>query len=61
MPDARRTFKVPGGPIVPVLAAVTSLWLLTGVSRKQAIAGSVALACGAMLYVIFRRMNRTPT
>lgn len=59
MPDARRTFKVPGGPIVPVLATVTSLWLLTGVSGKQAVAGSVALLVGAVLYAIFRRMSAT--
>ena len=61
MPNATRTFKVPGGPIVPGLAAVTSLWLLTGVTRNQAIAGCVALACGAILYAIFKRIGRTTT
>jgi amino acid transporter len=57
MPQAPRTFKVTGGLLVPVLAAVLSIWLLTGISKAQAIAGGVALLVGAVLYVIFRGRN----
>jgi amino acid transporter len=55
LPDARRTFKVPGGVLIPLLATFISIWLLTGVSRAQAIAGGIALLAGIVLYLLFRR------
>ena len=55
MPNATRGFRVPGGVIIPALAAVISIWLLTGISKAQAIAGIVALLVGVVLYAFFRR------
>jgi amino acid transporter len=52
MPDAPRSFKVPGSFVIPLLAVATSVWLLTGVNRLQAIAGLSALAIGVVLYVV---------
>jgi len=43
--------------LIPVLAAVISIWLLAGISRAQAIAGGVALLSGAALYLISRRAS----
>lgn len=57
MPTAARTFNVPGGFLIPGLAAVISVWLLAGVSKPQAIAGAVALGFGAVLYLAFRKTN----
>jgi amino acid transporter len=54
MPDASRGFRVPGGALIPALAALISIWLLTGVSSAQAIAGCLALASGIVLYVVIR-------
>jgi amino acid transporter len=53
-PDAERTFTLPGGPLVPVLAAGLSLWLLGGLTRGQALAGAVALASGMVVYAALR-------
>jgi basic amino acid/polyamine antiporter, APA family len=58
MPDVKRKFKVPGGILIPGLAAVLSIWLLTGINKAQAIAGVVALLVGAALYLLFRRPPR---
>jgi APA family basic amino acid/polyamine antiporter len=55
MPNAKRTFRVPGGVVIPALAAVISIWLLTGMNKAQAIAGVVALLLGVVLYLFFRR------
>ena len=55
MPDAPRKFKLPFGPLIPILAAILSVWLLTGISRDQAIAGAAALLAGAIFYFIFRK------
>jgi APA family basic amino acid/polyamine antiporter len=46
------TFVLPGGPLVPIAAAAASVWLLTGITRGQAIAGAAALAAGVLLYLL---------
>jgi amino acid transporter len=58
MPNATRTFRVPGGVVIPALAAVISIWLLTGMNKAQAIAGGAALLLGVVLYLFFRRPSR---
>jgi len=55
MPDAPRHFRVPGGVIIPALAAVISFWLLTGINQAQAIAGVVALLSGVVVYLFVRK------
>jgi APA family basic amino acid/polyamine antiporter len=52
-------FILPGGPVIPLAAAAASLWLLTGVSRAQAIAGALALAAGVLLFFA-RNWSRAP-
>jgi len=59
MPNATRTFRVPGGVVIPALAAVISIWLLTGMNKAQTIAGIAALLAGAALYFIFQGSNST--
>jgi len=61
MPNDAGTFRVPGGGIIPALAAVISIWLLTGINKAQAIAGGVALLLGAVLYLCFRRPSARTT
>jgi amino acid transporter len=51
----RAPFRVPGGIVVPVVAAALSLWLLSAVTRDQAIAGGIAIVVGFALYVLFGR------
>jgi hypothetical protein len=50
----RAAFVVPGGVVVPALAAGVSLWLLTSITRAQALAGVAALVAGGILYA-YRR------
>jgi amino acid transporter len=45
-------FEVPFGPVIPAAAIVFALAILAGASRDQILAGLVALAVGAVLYVI---------
>jgi amino acid transporter len=49
------TFRVPGGPLVPVLTILLSLFLLTAATREQWLTGSIALAVGILLYLFSRR------
>jgi len=50
-------FTVPLGPVVPVIASVVSLGILAGASTQQLVAGSAALAAGAVLYLIATRLE----
>ena len=54
MPLDESRFTLRGGILIPVLAAAVSLWLLSGISRSQALGGLAALAIGAMLWQLFR-------
>ena len=49
------TFVVPGGPLVPSLAIVIALAILAGATGRQLRAGIIALAAGAVLYLIALR------
>jgi basic amino acid/polyamine antiporter, APA family len=46
------TFRLPGGPLIPIVAILISLSILLGATRIQLISGTSALAVGAILYFI---------
>ena len=54
------TFKVSGGPVVPVLALAGCLLVLGGATREQLSAGVIALAAGAVLYGVALYNGRPP-
>lgn len=39
MPDAPRAFKIPGGPFIPVVAVLVSVWLLAQATMQQLVMG----------------------
>lgn len=47
-------FVLPGGPVIPVLAAGISVWLLSGISRTQAVAGGLGILSGLGVYAGYR-------
>jgi amino acid transporter len=57
MPGAERRFRVPGGALVPAVAAGLCVWLLTGVRAEQAAAGAAALVGGLFFYLVFGRVR----
>jgi amino acid transporter len=46
------TFVTPLGPLIPGAAIVVTLGMLAGARREQLVAGAIALAVGALLFVI---------
>lgn len=54
MQDVGRTFRIPGGLTVPVLAAATIIWLLFGLSKKEIIGISLTLAGLAVIYFLMQ-------
>ncbi len=47
-------FVLPGGPVIPLLAIALSIWLLTGLSRAQAMAGGAGVLAGLGVYAGYR-------
>ena len=57
-PDMARTFSVPLGPVIPVLAVVVSIWLITQSSLEKVFWGLGGLVVGAVLYYIMNRNGK---
>jgi amino acid transporter len=54
MPGATCGFVLPGGALIPVLAATLCIWLMIGSSLNQILAMAAAVLAGTLLYVAAR-------
>ena len=54
-------FRIPFGPLVPVLAVLICLWLLSRATRPQLVWGLGALAAGVPLYFLMRVLRARPS
>jgi len=57
--DVQPSFLLPGGPAIPLLAVALSAWLLSGLTREQAIAGGLGLLSGLVVYAGHRLRGST--
>jgi APA family basic amino acid/polyamine antiporter len=51
------TFRLPGGPTIPILTILLSIFLLTAATREQWFAGISALGVGLALYLTTKIMK----
>ncbi|HYK41083.1 MAG TPA: APC family permease [Thermoanaerobaculia bacterium] len=54
MPASARTIRLPGGPVIPILALAICMLFLSAAEKKSWIAAAIALAIGAVIYLIRR-------
>lgn len=59
-PRAPGTFRVPGGPVVPLVAAATVVWVLSHSTRAEVAAMALLLGVGALYYVARTRLGARP-
>jgi amino acid transporter len=52
--DGAIPFRVPGGPVIPVIASLIVVWLMTSSTRQEFIAMSAMLAVETVLYFAMR-------
>ncbi len=52
---APSTFRIPGGPAIPIAACLVCVALAASATRKNLVAGALAIAAGAVLYALRRR------
>ena len=56
--DLNATFRIPFGPVIPVIASVVSIWLVLQSSLKNIVWGLGALVIAVPLYFIMRKYNK---
>ena len=54
LPNAEKTFTLPGGITIPLLAFVTIIWLLFSLSMKEIIGISITLIALSLIYVLMK-------
>ncbi|MER7334896.1 MULTISPECIES: amino acid permease [unclassified Micromonospora] len=52
-PDAPRTFRLPGMPVVPAVGALFSLWLITFLAPETWLRFAVWFVIGALIYALY--------
>ena len=55
LPATHRSFRLPGGPLIPILALGMCFYFLAQATPKQLLSGAVALAAGAVIYLSGRK------
>jgi APA family basic amino acid/polyamine antiporter len=58
LPATPRTIRLPGGPLIPIAALAICLLFLSAAEKKNWIAGGIALAIGAVIYLVPRGARR---
>ena len=51
------TFVAPGGPVLPVVGILVSCSIIAGATTTQLVVGLIAVATGAVLYLVAPRLN----
>lgn len=52
---AEKSFRIPGGKLIPVLAVLVILWLLSNLSRQELMGISVFIIIFSLIYMIVKR------
>jgi amino acid transporter len=58
LPATPRTIRLPGGPLIPIAALAICVLFLSAAEKKSWIAGGIALAVGALIYLVPRGARR---
>ncbi|WP_010295122.1 APC family permease [Clostridium senegalense] len=57
-PDLKSSFRIPLGPVIPILAVVVSGWLLVQSSMEKILWGLGGLIIGVPIYLLMVNMNK---
>ena len=59
--DAEKTFRIPGGAIIPCIGIAAIVWLLTSLSRKEIIATLIFISLVCVIYFIMNQFQKKIT
>lgn len=57
--EASVPFRVPGGPVIPILASAIIIWLMTSSTRQEVIAMSIFLAVLTVIFFVMRMTGKS--
>lgn len=57
-PDMKRSFRIPFGPVIPVVAILVSVWLISQSTLEKIIWGLGGLVIGAILYFAMNKSSK---
>ena len=61
-PDMKTAFKLPFGPVIPILAIAVSVWMLwQGADTKSLIAGGAGIVIAGVIYFFLNGKEKTPS
>lgn len=52
MPNAPRTFKIPFGPVIPIIGIVGTIWMIFNIDPSWAVKIELYKVCGVMLFIL---------
>ncbi len=55
---SEKTFRVPGGYIIPMLASAVIIWLLTGLSKKEFIGIEIFILIFSVIYLLMKMFKK---
>lgn len=57
-PDLKPSFRVPFGPVIPIVASLVSFWLLYNSDLTKIYIGLGGLVIGAIIYLFMNVLNK---
>ena len=57
-PTLEKTFRIPGGIIVPILACVVIVWLLSNLSKQEVISITIFIIISSLIYLVTEILNK---
>ena len=51
------TFKVPGGPVIPVIAVIVSLWMVLAANPMNLVFAAIGLVISSILYFFMQKAS----
>jgi amino acid transporter len=58
LPASEKTFRVPGGATIPLLATGGILWLLSGLTKPEFMGISIFIVVLSVIYVLIKRIKK---
>lgn len=54
---SEKTFRVPGGSLVPILAAIAIVWLLSNLTRNEFLSIAIFLAIFSIIFLVMKKIR----
>jgi L-asparagine transporter-like permease len=55
---SENSFRVPGGVLVPILAALAIVWLLSNLTKEELISFAVFFAIFSLLFLLLKKLKK---